>query len=178
MEWVGELLRALRDFFPRVFMVYPDEGGVRISFGKIVKTLKPGWYVYWPPVQHVEKIGVTPQCVDLRPQSGLTTDDIDMGISGAILYKISDARKAILDVQDYDRSIQVIALGVILEFTCDHSSTDFKIATLRELILLKVREEASGFGIKIMRVYITDLGKCRNLRILGTPQGVIVDEGE
>ena len=167
MEWLNGLLESIRDLFPKIFTVLPDEGGVRITFGRIVKTLKPGWYTYWPPIQHVQKIGVTPQCVDLRPQSVLTSDNKDMVISGAILYKISDARKAILEVQDYDRSVQTLALGVIAEFMGGHSSEKLEIPILRELILTKVREEAQGFGLKIMRVYITDLGSCKNLRILG-----------
>jgi len=167
LEWLSELLSAVRDWFPRIFPVQPDEGGVRITLGRKVKTLKPGWYLYWPPIQHVEKISIPPQCVDLRAQSVLTIDNKDMSISGAILYKISDARKAILDVQDYDRSIQALSLGVILEYACSHRSDDLNIETLRDLIVTKIREEAAGLGLKIMRVYITDIGNCKNLRIMG-----------
>lgn len=170
MEWLTEILTAVRNVFPKSFSVFPDEGGVRITFGKRVKALKSGWYIYWPLIQHVEKISITPQPIDLRAQSVLTSDNIDMAISGAILYKINDARKAILEVQDYDRSVVTVALGVIAEHIGNHQSDKLEIEKLREAILTKVREEAVGFGLKIMRVYITDLGHAKNLRILGEIQ--------
>ena len=177
MDWLTNILKSLRDLFPKIFMVFPDESGVRITFGRIVKTLKPGWYLYWAPIQHVEKVCVTPQAVDLRPQSVLTSDDKDMVISGAILYKISDARKAILEVQDYDRSVQTLALGVIAEHMGHHSSDKLEINQLRETMLTKIREEAAGFGLKIMRVYITDIGTVKNLRVLGEVEAYKI-EGE
>lgn len=178
MEWLTEILTAVRNVFPRGFTVLPDESGVCITLGTKVKALPPGWYWYWPPIQHVEKMSVTPQAVDLRPQSVLTKDGIDMVISGAVLYKISDARKALLEVQDYDRSIQTLALGVIAGFMGEHDSNSLRIEELREVILIKVREEAAGFGLKIMRVYITDLGHAKNLRILGDVQAHKILEEE
>lgn len=167
MEWLTNILETLRNVFPRTFTVFPDEGGIRITLGTKVKPLKPGWYVYWPVIQHVEKLSITPQAVDLRPQSIRTEDGTDMVISGAILYGIRDARKAILGVQDYDRSLQVLALGVIAEFMGKHKLADTKISDLREVIRIGVRDEATGFGLKIMKVYITDLGCAKNLRVLG-----------
>jgi len=110
-----------------------------------------------------------PQAVDLRPQSVHTSDGVDMVISGAILYRISDAKKAILNVLDYDRSLQVLALGVIADFFMGEHEIDWKINldSLRNSILTGIREEAAGFGLKIMKIFITDLGCTKNLRVLG-----------
>ncbi len=169
MEWLTNILETLRNVFPRTFTVFPDEAGVRITLGTRVKTLKPGWYIYWPVIQHAEKLSVMPQAVDLRPQSVHTSDGVDMVIGGAILYRISDAKKAILNVLDYDRSVQVLALGVIADFFMGEHEKDWKVnlESLRDSILQGVREEAAGFGLKIMKIYITDLGCAKNLRVLG-----------
>ncbi|MCK5609615.1 SPFH domain-containing protein, partial [Candidatus Pacearchaeota archaeon] len=158
MEWLNNILETLRNIFPRTFTVLPDEGGIRITLGTKVEPLQPGWYIYWPIIQHVEAVSVTPQAVDLRPQSVRTSEGNDMIIGGAILYRISDARKAILNVQDYDRSVQILALGVIAEYVRGIVLGSLRIGKLREAILAGVREEAAGFGLKIMKVYITDLG--------------------
>ena len=166
MEWLSNILDALRDLFPRTFTILPDEAGVRITFGTRVTPLPAGWYWYWPVIQHVEKMSVTPQVVDLRPQSVLCQDVQDMIISGAVMYRVSDVHKAILNVQDYDRSVQVLSLGVIAEFMQEHAPT-VPINAIREEVLTRIREEAAGFGLKIMKVYITDLGHAKNLRVLG-----------
>ena len=177
MEWLSNILDALRDLFPRTFTVLPDEAGIRITFGTKVKSIGPGWYWYWPVIQHIEKLSVTPQIVDLRPQSVLDRYSKDMIISGAVMYRISDASKAILSVQDYDRSVQVLALGVIAEFMREHDNA-VRIDDIRDSILTGVREEAAGFGLKIMKVYITDLGHTKNLRVLGGDVPIVYEPEE
>jgi len=167
MSWFSNLLETIRDFFPRVFIIFPDEGGVRITLGTKVKRLSPGWYIYWPVIQEAYKVTVTPQPIDLRPQSVLTKDRDNVSISGGVLYKISDAKKALLHVQDFDRSIQTFCMGVITEYVGKKKFSELEVGQIRDQILTSLREEASGFGLKIMRVYITDIGKCMNLRLLG-----------
>ena len=174
MEWLANLLKTLRDVLPRKYFINPDEGGIRITLGKYVKTLVPGWYYYWPVLQECSGYKVTPQIVDLRPQSSLTKDLMDIVISGGIKYRISDIRKALLDVHDYDENIQTLALGIICEFVGRHGFEDLTdLSSLRETILAGVREEAAGMGLKIMKVYITDIGRTRNIRVMGSASAVV-----
>lgn len=180
MEWLTNLLKNLRDWLPRKYFINPDEGGIRITLGNHVKTLIPGWYYYWPVIQECRGINVAPQVVDLRPQSALTGDFIDIAISGGIKYKISDQHKALLAVQDYDKSIQTVALGIICEFVSTHLFEDIvsELPALKDVILLGIREEASGMGLKVMKVYITDIGRTKNIRMLGDVHGVIEDSND
>lgn len=177
MEWLSNLLKNLRDWLPRKYFINPDEGGIRITLGNHVKTLVPGWYYYWPVLQECRGINTAPQIVDLRPQSALTSDLSDLAISGGVKYRISDSRKALLDVQDYDKSIQTAALGIICEFINEHSFEDIHNFTeLREIILSGIREEAAGMGLKIMKVYITDIGRTRNIRMMGGEHTIIEED--
>ena len=174
MEWLANLLKNLRDWLPRKYFLSPDEGGIRITLGNRVKTLISGWYYYWPVLQECRGIKIAPQLVDLRPQSALTKDMKDIVISGGIKYRVSDCRKAILEVHDYDKGIQAIALGIICEFAGRHNFEDLtNLSELREAILVGVREEASGMGLKIIKVYITDIGRTKNIRIMGGEHNVI-----
>ncbi|KKK85555.1 hypothetical protein LCGC14_2772110 [marine sediment metagenome] len=168
MEWLSSLLEALRDMFPRLHMVEPSEGGIRLTFGKYVKTLKPGWYIFWPVIQSCESINVVPQVVDLRPQSCLTGDMKDVVVSGGVKYKVTDIRKTMFDIADYDKDIQVMSLGIIAEFISKHLFKDINnFDALSECILTGIREEAAGMGLKIMKVYITDIGTNKNIRMMG-----------
>lgn len=177
MEWLNSLLEALRDLFPRLQMVEPSEGGVRITFGKYVKTLKPGWYVFWPVIQSCDTVDVVPQVVDLRPQSCLTGDMRDVVISGGVKYRVTDARKAMLDVADYDKDIQVMSLGIIADFISKHLFEDInEFDALTDVILTGIREEAAGMGLKIMKVYITDIGTNKNIRMMGSTIMGVEDE--
>ncbi len=174
MEWLANLLKNLRDFLPRKYFINPDEGGIRITLGSNVEILIPGWYYYWPVLQECEGMNTSPQVVDLRPQSAMTKDSVDIAISGGIKYRVSDSKKALLDVQDYDKSIQTLALGIICEFIARHNFEDLTdLSELRETILLGVRDEATGMGLKIMKVYITDIGRTKNIRMMGGEHPII-----
>lgn len=175
MEWLTNLLKNLRDWLPRKYFINPDEGGIRITLGNRVKTLVPGWYYYWPVIQECRGINVVPQVVDLRPQSALTNDLQDLAISGGIKYRVSDAHKALLEVQDYDKSIQTMALGIICEFLSLHTFESIMedLSELKDIILTGIRDEAAGMGLKIMKVYITDIGRTKNIRIMGGEHTII-----
>ncbi|KKL22491.1 hypothetical protein LCGC14_2434900 [marine sediment metagenome] len=139
--------------------------------------MEPGWYYYWPILQECNGLNTTPQVVDLRPQSALTSDTKDIAISGGIKYRVSDARKTLLDVQDHDKSIQTLALGIICEFISKHRFEDLSdLSELKESILSGIREEATGMGLKIMKVYITDIGRTRNIRMMGGGPAVIEED--
>ncbi len=181
MEWLREFISKLFSCLPRLYYINPDEGGVRITLGKYYKLKGPGWYCYWPIVHQMCVIAVMPQVKDLRGQSLFTKDMENILISGAITYKIIDASKAILAVQDYDKSLMNTALGIITKFVTSKTKQDcMDITALEDEILKGLREEASGWGLKIMKIAITDFGDTKNIRIIGdsTSQNLVsVREG-
>jgi len=164
MDWLTSVLTKLFAFIPRLQLVQPDEGGIRVTLGTRVCSLSPGYYVYCPLFQEIRIITCTVQIIDLRPQS-LQVNDKDVVISGAIMYKVSDARKALLNVQDYDRSLTTLALGIIA-----------RGEQREEEILKGIREAAAGWGIKVIRVFLTDRGNVLNIRLLTNSTSVPVDD--
>ena len=166
MEWLTQFFEKLFSIVPRLWMVDPDEGGVRVTLGTRVKPLAPGWYICWPMIQTCEKIKVVTQVVDLRPQSVWTADKIEMVVSGCIKYRVATAKDAILGVYDYDANIKTLALGIIFDYVTGHTSEKLDITTLKAEILKGLRETSRGWGLKIDAVYLTDIGAVKNLRLL------------
>jgi regulator of protease activity HflC (stomatin/prohibitin superfamily) len=174
--WQLELFNKLTCIFPRPFLVNPDEMGFRTMpkpiSGMWIKNLKPGWYFNLPIWTTCEKVQVKTQVVDLRPQSISTSDGNDFTISGAIKYRITDGVKALLEVLDVDQNIRVIALGIMYEFIHSHTLAECRerIMDLKDEILKGIRDNASGWGVKVEHIYITDSGTVQNIRILGISQ--------
>lgn len=173
MNWFQNLINKCLSCIPRLWLVNPDESGIRITLGKHVKSCGPGYYFYWGLIQECTKVYTMPQVVDLRPQSlRVPTDEDnyhlekDIVVSGAIMYRITDARKALLNVQDFDRSLTTLALGVISRGELDP-----------EKILKGIREEASGWGIKVIKTFITDRGDVTNVRLLTNTPSVSIISG-
>lgn len=167
MDFLTRLYEAIRRLIPRIELIQPDEAGVRVTLGTIEKILPPGWYFLWPVIQEIFYTTVTTQVKDLRPQSVHVKSGRDLTVSGIIRYRITDIRKAILEVQNFDESLQALSLGVfntILGTTLDVE--DLTPDEIAEQVLQKIREEARGWGLKIEKVYISDLGRVRNIRLL------------
>jgi regulator of protease activity HflC (stomatin/prohibitin superfamily) len=128
--------------------------------------MKSGWYVYWPLIQDCEAIKIRTQVKDLRAQSVWTLDHTEMTVSGAIRYKVSNARKAILEIFDYDDCIQALALGIIQRYIRGRVADGLDIEELESVITKGLREESQGWGLRIEFVYITDIGRTQNFRVL------------
>jgi len=170
MTWLTRLIDRLLSIFPRLVVVAPDETGVRYTPGIIqgvhVTNLTPGYWIYWPLIQNIETIQCKTQVKDLRPQSVWTTDRVEMTVSGAIRYRVRSARKALLEVYDYDQNIQAVALGIIQQYIRNHILVELDTQQIAEEVLKGVREASAGWGLYIEKVYITDIGRTQNIRIL------------
>ena len=170
MEWLREIFERLLSIFPRILILAPYEAGIRITFGKRVTKLGAGWYIYWPLIQKIIWMEIQTQVVDLRAQSVQTKDVATIIVSGAIQYRINDVYKACVNVQDIDKSLESLALGIILEFVKNRTLVECEnIDNLKNEILKGIREAASGWGVKIEKVFMTDLGRTRNIRLLTNP---------
>ena len=168
MSQLGEWLSQAFSVLPRIWVVEPDEGGIRTTLGSSVKDTPTGWYINWPIIHVCTKRPITPQVVDLRGQSALTNDAKDVVIGGALQYKIVNARKAILEVNDLDLSVVSLALGIIQEHVSSHTFGQLlELDGLKAKIRQGLREATSGWGIKIVEVFITDLGTVKNIRFIG-----------
>ena len=176
MNWLIELTDRLFWFVPRIRLIRPDESGVRITCGHKYQLTPPGWYFVWPVLQEMEIINVMPQVIDIRSQSVLTKDGRDLCFGGGIMYRVSDPVKAILEVQDFDKSLYTLALGIVADYINQNDYNDCTVSGTREAILKGVREAAAGFGLKIMRMYVTDFGTTRNIRVLtNMPITTVID---
>ncbi len=167
MDFLSRIFETIRKLIPRVYLIAPDERGIRVTLGTRVKVLEPGWYIYWGVIQDLQAITVTTQVIDLRPQSVYDKNNRNWTVSGIIKYRVSDVRKALLSVQDYDQSLQALSLGALLTILSNVENIEVASSEgIAEQVLAKVREEAFGWGLKIQRVFISDLGQVRNIRLL------------
>lgn len=131
--------------------------------------MKPGeWYWLIPWIMEHEIVRTKTQVVDVRIQSAWTKDGVDVAIGGAIRYYVKNPMKALLEVHNYDQSLQNVSLGVILEFVRQHELKELKsdMEDLTKNLLEVVRTESKGWGLWIQNVVITDVGRTRNIRLL------------
>jgi regulator of protease activity HflC (stomatin/prohibitin superfamily) len=168
MQWLERIFDKVLSLFPAIVLLEPTYRGARITCGERYKIVGPGWYVIWPLIQSVIRMEVITQVVDLPPQTVRTKDGCEMVVSGSIRYHIMDVEKALFNVQDVDKALSTLALGVILEYIQTRTLDECgDIEAVKRELRKGVAEAASGWGLKIEQVYLTDFGRVRSFRLFG-----------
>lgn len=83
--------------------------GVKFTLGKYIGLMQPGWRLVFPIVQSYRKVDLRVKAVDVPSQEAITQDNISVAVNAVIYYKVFEAEKAILQVEDYRYAISQLA---------------------------------------------------------------------
>ena len=133
--------------------------GVKFMFGKYHKTMEPGWRLIFPIIQSHQKVDLRVKAVDVPNQEAITKDNISVGVNAVIYYKVKDADKAILEVENFFYAISQLAQttmrNVVGQVDLDEllSQRDRVSENIRNII-----DTASDpWGIKVSNVELKDI---------------------
>ena len=83
--------------------------GVKFMLGKYIGLMEPGWKLVFPIVQSYHKIDLRVKAVDVPNQEAITKDNISVSVNAVIYYKVWEADKAVLEVEDFYYAISQLA---------------------------------------------------------------------
>lgn len=92
-----------------VVQINEYERGVKFSLGRFSKIMNPGWNFVLPIFQSYKKVDIRTKAVDVPAQEAITKDNVSIKINAVIYYKIFDASKTILAVENYYYAIEQLA---------------------------------------------------------------------
>ena len=78
-------------------------------FGKYIGLMQPGWRIVFPVIQSYQKIDLRVKAVDVPNQEAITKDNISVSVNAVIYYKVSNAGKAVLEVENFRYAISQLA---------------------------------------------------------------------
>lgn len=135
------------------------ERGVLFTRGKFKKVLNPGWSFVIPIIQSYKKVDIRTKADDVPAQDAITKDNVTVKINAVIYYKIFDASKAILEVQNY-----YYATGQLAQTTMRNAVGSVTLDELlgeREKIsseICKIIDKLTDpWGIKVENVELKDI---------------------
>ena len=135
------------------------ERGVRFTFGKFTGVMEPGWRLVLPVIQTYQKVDVRTKAVDVPDQNAITKDNVVVRVNAVIYYKVSDATKAIIEVEDFKYAIsqyaQTTMRNIVGEVTLDEllASRDKIADRIREIVDI----ETNNWGLKVQNVELKDV---------------------
>jgi len=162
MDFFTLLLAAVAVIFILVLIlrqVNQYERGVFFTIGKYTGIKEPGWRVVIPIFQSMRKVDMRTKAVDVPEQKAITKDNIAVGVNAVIYYKVADAAKAILEVEDF-----IYAMSQLAQTTMRNAVGEVELDELlssRDKISERIRnvvDEASDpWGIKVSNVELKDI---------------------
>lgn len=135
------------------------EKGVRFTFGKFTGIMEPGWRLVIPIIQGYQRVDVRTKAVDVPDQNAITRDNVSVKVNAVIYYKVSDAPKSVIEVEDFRYAIsqyaQTTMRNIVGEVTLDEllSSRDKIADRIREIVDI----ETLAWGLKVQNVELKDV---------------------
>ncbi len=135
------------------------ERGVKFTLGKFSSIMEPGWRLVLPIFQEYQKVDIRVKAVDVPDQNAITKDNVSVRVNAVIYYKVSDAEKAIVEVENFRYAIsqyaQTTMRNIVGEVTLDEllSNRDKIAERIREI----VDKETDAWGLKVQNVELKDV---------------------
>ena len=96
-------------FLGSIKQINQYERGVKFTLGKFSKIMNPGVNVVWPIFQSYRKVDIRTKVVDVPNQEAITKDNVSIGINAVVYYKVFDASKAVLEVENFYFAVSQLA---------------------------------------------------------------------
>lgn len=135
------------------------ERGVMFTMGRFTGVKEPGWRLVIPIFQQMKKVDIRVKAVDVPDQKAITKDNIAVGVNAVIYYKVADASKAVLAVENFYYAMSQLAQttmrNVVGQVELD------ELLSQRDQISDRIRtivdQASDDWGIKVDNVELKDV---------------------
>lgn len=134
------------------------ERGVVLTMGKYTGMRGPGWSIIVPIFQRMEKVDLRVKAVDVPDQKVITRDNVSASINAVIYYKVSDAAKAVLEVENFRYAVSQLAQTTMRNIvgSAELDEVLSQRDKLSERIQNIIDAETDAWGIKVENVELKD----------------------
>lgn len=135
------------------------ERGVRFTLGKFTSIAQPGWRLVIPVFQFMRKVDIRTKAVDVPDQEAITRDNVSCRINAVIYYRVVDASRAVLEVENFWQAVSQLAQttmrNVVGQLVLDEllSQRDQASSRIKEII----ERDAASWGLEISNVELKDI---------------------
>ena len=135
------------------------ERGIKFTRGKFSSIMNPGWNIVLPIIQSFKKVDIRTKAVDVPEQDAITKDNVSVRINAVIYYKIFDASKAILAVENFYYAVSQLAQttmrNAVGEVNLDELLSERE--TISDKICSIIDKATDPWGIKVENVELKDV---------------------
>lgn len=136
----------------RIVMQY--EMGIVFTLGRFTGFKKPGLNFIVPVFQKMQKVDMRIRTIDVPDQDAVTLDNVTVKINAVLYYKVVDAMKAIVEVEEYNYATSQLAQTTMRDIAGAVSLDDLlsKRDQVSDKIQKLVDKATDPWGIKVTSV--------------------------
>jgi len=133
--------------------------GVKFMLGKYIGLMNPGWRLVFPIIQFYKKVDLRVKAVDVPNQEAITKDNISVSVNAVIYYKVAEADKVVLEVEDFYYAISQLAQTTMRNAVgqVDLDELLSQRDKVSESIRLIIDKASDPWGIKVDNVELKDI---------------------
>ncbi len=167
MDDLFTLIASLMSSFPLILFILvislrqvnQYERGIKFTMGRYTGMVGPGWRLVIPVFQSMRKVDLRLKAVDVPAQDAITKDNVSAKINAVIYYKIVDAAKSVIDVENIHYAVlqlaQTTMRNIVGEVTLDELLSQRVV--ISEKIEKIVDEATLTWGVEVSTVELKDI---------------------
>jgi len=128
--------------------------------GKFQKVIAGGFHILIPFIDQItNKISTKEQIIDIPTQHVITRDNVKLLVDGLVFVKVEDARMATYNITNFKIAISNLSMTTLRSEIGQMALDDTLSSrdTLNTKLLLAIDEASANWGVKTMRVEISDI---------------------
>jgi len=135
------------------------ERGVVFRLGRVIGVRDPGLRIIIPLVDRMVKPSLRIVTMPIPAQKIITQDNVTIDVAAVAYFKVIDAYKAVVEIENYDRAVnqisQTTVRSVVGQFTLDEVLSD--TPKVNQKIQEIIDGHSEPWGIKVTTVEIKDI---------------------
>ncbi len=147
-------------------LIQQYETAIVFRLGKMHRTLSPGLNFIIPIIDRSVTVDMRVLTIDIPRQQAITKDNVPVAINGVVYFKVTDASKAIINVQDYVYAVSQYAQTALRDVVGQMTLDDVLVERQKigEQIETIVEKESQQWGLDITAIKMQDIEMPEDLK--------------
>lgn len=133
---------------------------VILRLGKFSRVAGPGIFFKIPLVDQVtEWVSLQVEVTEIKAEQTLTKDTVPINVKTVMFWRVVDPRAAVVEVADYENSLELAAQTALREAIGAHDFTELltQRASVDAALKAAIEEKAKAWGVEVQSIEIQDV---------------------
>ncbi len=141
--------------------------GLLFSFGRVRRTLAPGFHLLIPFLQKARRIPTRSRTLDLRAQRVTTFEGLVYHVEANLVYRVVDVAKALVEIDVLEKGMmQMLGLGVQEVLRSENQASLQATSNLDSALAANLASRLEVWGVEVERAGFTSITPSpRTLRV-------------